>query len=390
MNKYIKDKREVIISKEKIICVIKKNWWIMVLSLISACILMLVIPKKNSSQDTENTSSSEQTTTVASTTSTKTYYQAYAEVFVHQNLEEIYPLTINYNVYDYNTITNSVSTMDKINEKLVENGYEKLNSNDNYVSSVYTDNIIAVSATGYDYDRAILIVDTLAEYIVERGNEVFKEGNAYVLNKAGAYTLSSDGKRRTYGGKVLSTTEQTITNNTSVSAEDNSDLMNIEDETSNNNEIDVKRILAYIIGGLLLGAVVLFFIVVLDKTIYTVADMSNITNLPLLGKVTKKNTIEDIALAISVRLGENKNTLIIMNNTQEDAPDAEKLIIELEASKVNAKISTLNESETVREINKYDSVILYVQKGIDKIDLIDISLNKLSVTDAKVMGYILG
>lgn len=389
MKRYRKEKREIVISKRKCFANIKRYFWIVIITVILGGMLSFALSDENTSL--EKNDNNQYSNTAATTTQQVVglpNYQAYAEIYIDTENEEnknggVQVLTVS----DYSAIAQSVTTIKVINEALQKAGMDVLNKDDFYSAYVLTGKIVIAYSNGTDPKRLKTIVEALSEQIINRGDKEFGKGNSKLLEPVGVYGISMDGSKRTYEIIDSDIKEGNIGANPVNE--------NIQNQTIDNKEVEIKinnknRFIVFGFGGMILGVVIMLMFIIYDSHIYTIDDMNNLTTLICLGVISNNNKVNNIVTAISLQTKDMKKCLITTIGESRKLEEIEEFNKCFEDNNTEVVTGIETNIELVKRLKDYDGVIIYIQPGYDDRETLDNALNKLEVTDANLLGYVIG
>ena len=371
------------ISKSKAVSNIKNKWWILA-SLFWVAVFVGMLSVSNNAVEEESS------TRESVVDATEKYYQAQVVVCVPDNV----------NITNYQFLCNSASVMDRLDQELYNDNFDKIGADDILTAYTQSDNILLVFVTSNtDSNRVRVMAEKLADIIMNAGDELYgiQTERTYQYSNAYAVEKGKDGTYTRVYENIETTTE--LNEDIETTTELNEDIEKTSDfkekRFSLKNLFSAKGAVI-VLSGLVIGAFIIYILIILDSHIYVADDVIALYDgkLPYMGALNSKEIEATNAVIMARAVKDGLNKLAITESS--DYSDKRKQ--DNYANKVcelneKGKIAYLDNLETniesIERLNEHDGVIICVHSIFDSEKSISDVVSKINVVGANLIGFVM-
>ena len=363
------------ISKDKIKFNIKKYWLIFVVMLIIAVFVGMFKSVDNADKEKINES-------IESTSESEKYYRADVRAYLDSDID----------TSNYKNLSSSATLKKELNEALKNKGYAKIASTDIISVGFENNSQLWVGIIGAkDESRVEFMADTMIKLAMKLVDEQLGIHMDCSYDDVELIRVEKDAK-----GNFVEADDEELSIEEKTSAADQTE----EISSTDNSRFSIKNLFSakgavIILSGLVIGAFIIYILIILDSHIYVPEDVSALYDgeLAYMGNLNSKTIATTNAVIMARASKEGLNKLAITESQDYlDEKNRDCNCIN-EICKLNDKIVYLENLDTnvesIGKLNDYDGVIVCIHSVYDSEKSINIVKDKIGVVGANLIGYVM-
>ena len=338
---------ENIITPWKIIANLKAFWWFCLIPLIVCGVLVY--------KDTMNTYAQNQAAAQKDT------YIASALIF--------YPTEIEADGLGNMVIFKSKNTINRVNQIMVEQGYEPFDADEDYLDVGHTMASYGLTLVGEGKDRMLCMAQAFAEsmsIVIEESTGI----PAYIVDDATVAPCMVDASQN---------------------------IRIYEHESERQVTLSIRDFLTWkklmvLCAGVFLGLALIFVAILFDQKIRCREELEAFCEIPCLGVIgTKKEKDKKLVLALIHAMCQDVQAGSLMVTAVSKEAMLPVLAKEFEGASASVMTSqyAAKEADAMEQCRTCDAVVLTVRKNVDSVVTVKRALANLEMIQANVLGYIM-